>query len=443
MATWQMICLIGTKNANREPKIQQNSQSMAQPSVPASSLAMLQQQQQQQSQMLVQQQQHHQQQLQHYGGIVGAGTSRADRQQNLNSTNWKTIVAMAQKDDDLPNADIFNNNNNNCKERQIPSTVVKALLRVAGHPITFANTLIRLGHEPYPLSRGNKWIMFGEPVYFQPNIFEYLTNVCQSHGYMTICTGFGANLMAFFAYDIFSNFTGRFMDQHYPEIGGRMDDNMLQMETANTLDNYQLFRLKFRQTIRDTISHFVGTVVARPFIVIMVRQIAQHITNEYKYQSFNFLQPLLHIGALEGPAGFFSGLVPQLIGEFAFIWGAALVGYGFKLAIKYFELDQAASDQQQPKSMFISGLRWFCRSTLCQYLSYPFYVVSTLIAITGSGLAISMLPFSPLFTHWADAYAYLLPYELRRGQLAFLRHELGPVSLGADGKLYASKKHFI
>uniref|UniRef100_A0A914HIX2 Uncharacterized protein n=1 Tax=Globodera rostochiensis TaxID=31243 RepID=A0A914HIX2_GLORO len=46
--------------------------SMAQPSVPASSLAML--QQQQQSQMLVQQQEH-QQQLQHYGGIVGAGTS--------------------------------------------------------------------------------------------------------------------------------------------------------------------------------------------------------------------------------------------------------------------------------------------------------------------------------------------------------------------------------
>uniref|UniRef100_A0A183CFS0 Nipped-B protein n=1 Tax=Globodera pallida TaxID=36090 RepID=A0A183CFS0_GLOPA len=70
----QSVAALPQQQQQTHPFLSHSVQSMAQPSVPASSLAML-QQQQQQSQMLVQQQQHHQQQLQHYGGIVGAGTS--------------------------------------------------------------------------------------------------------------------------------------------------------------------------------------------------------------------------------------------------------------------------------------------------------------------------------------------------------------------------------
>uniref|UniRef100_A0A183C6E2 Mitochondrial carrier homolog 2 n=1 Tax=Globodera pallida TaxID=36090 RepID=A0A183C6E2_GLOPA len=343
---------------------------------------------------------------------------------------------MAQKDDP-PNVDMFS-----CKDRQVCSPfAVKMLARMANHPLAFANTLMKLGHEPYPLSRGKKWIMFGEPVYFHPNIFKYLTNVCRSHGFMTICTGFGANLVAFVAYDSFCAFTARFMDQSYPEIGGKLDDDMLQVDNANNLDNYQLFRVKFRQAIRDTISHCVGTIVARPFIVIMVRQIAQHISNEYKYQPFNFFQPLLHIGAQEGPAGFFSGLVPQLVGEFIFVWGMVSLGYGVELGIRYLEKDQEPSDQTiftHLRSSYNFLVRWFVSSW-----RYPFDVVSTVLAVSGSGLAVSMLPFSPSFTHWSDAYDYMLPSEIYRGQKIVFRAEKGPVRVGTDGKLYASKTHFL
>uniref|UniRef100_A0A914HMN3 Alpha-1,3/1,6-mannosyltransferase ALG2 n=1 Tax=Globodera rostochiensis TaxID=31243 RepID=A0A914HMN3_GLORO len=317
---------------------------------------------------------------------------------------------MAQ---DPPNVDMFSNNN--C------------------HPITFANTLMKLGHEPYPLSRGKKWILFGESVYFHPNIFKYLTNVCRSHGFMTICTGFGANLVAFVAYDFFCTFTARFMDQSYPEIGGKMDDDMLQVDNANDLDNYQLFRVTLRQAIRDTISHSIGTVVARPFIVVMVRQIAQHISNEYKYQPINFLQPLLHIGAQEGPAGFFSGLVPQLVSEFFFVWGMVSLGYGVELSIRYLEKDQDPSDLTlftHLRSSYNFLVRW-----LVNGWRYRFDVVSTVLAVSGSGLAVSMLPFSPSFTHWSDAYDYMLPSEIYRGQKIVFRSENGPVRVGADGKL--------
>jgi hypothetical protein len=45
----------------------------------------------------------------------------------------------------------------------------------------------------------------------------------------------------------------------------------------------------------------------------MIRQIAQHIGNEGKYEPLTPLQPLLRIGSEEGPPGFFSGIIPSAI----------------------------------------------------------------------------------------------------------------------------------
>lgn len=49
----------------------------------------------------------------------------------------------------------------------------KIIMVSACHPLTFAKTLIQLGHEPYPLVKGKKWLLFGDEVYFQPNVFKY------------------------------------------------------------------------------------------------------------------------------------------------------------------------------------------------------------------------------------------------------------------------------
>jgi len=58
-------------------------------------------------------------------------------------------------------------------------------------------------------------------------------------------------------------------------------------------------------------------------------------------------------------------------------------------------------------------------------------------------LLVSLLPYSPSFKHWSDAYDYLAPHELRRGAKFFLREETGSIRVGTDNRLYASKKHFI
>lgn len=67
----------------------------------------------------------------------------------------------------------------------------------------------------------------------------------------------------------------------------------------------------------------------------MVRQIAQHIKNETKYSSHNPLQVLLRIGSEEGPSGYFSGVVPQVIGGIVYVWGIAAVSYATEEAIRF------------------------------------------------------------------------------------------------------------
>lgn len=55
-----------------------------------------------------------------------------------------------------------------------------------------------------------------------------------------------------------------------------------------------------------------------------------------------------------------------------------------------------------------------------------------------------MLPYSPPFALWQDAYDYLLPINgLKRGSRIFWREHTGAVSVGADQELYAANKHFV
>lgn len=56
---------------------------------------------------------------------------------------------------------------------------------------------------------------------------------------------------------------------------------------------------------------------------------------------------------------------------------------------------------------------------------------------------VSLLPYSPSFSQWQDAYDYLKPHGLTRGNRLFLREQKGAVSVGPDHQLYASNKHFV
>lgn len=65
----------------------------------------------------------------------------------------------------------------------------------------------------------------------------------------------------------------------------------------------------------------------------MVREIAQLIGRENKYP--NVFTSFLRIGYEEGPTGYFSGLIPTVLGGYLTIFTIAGIRYGAERLIKH------------------------------------------------------------------------------------------------------------
>ncbi|KAI1726273.1 mitochondrial carrier like protein 2 [Ditylenchus destructor] len=309
----------------------------------------------------------------------------------------------------------------------------KTAIAGAIHPFTFAKTLFQLGHEPYALEKDKSYVIFGSEVYFLPNVFKYLNFIRKEYSFKALYTGVDANLISNATGAVVSFATSMYLDRYYPEIGGS-PENVGKEEAQMT--NYESARVKVRQAIRDSIVNSLGIIIARPFTVVMVREIAQHIGHEGKYP--DVFRALIRIGRDEGPPGFFSGLVPELIAGLITIWGCASVRYGVE---RFLENAFDKNDEIQVKTLKDTrNLMHYVIPLAVNAFSYPFMVVSTVMALNGSCLSASQYPYVPLFSHWSDAYDYFKQWNgLTRGSRMFLRKYQGPTS---DGDKYASTKHY-
>uniref|UniRef100_A0A0R3RWU6 Mitochondrial carrier homolog 2 n=1 Tax=Elaeophora elaphi TaxID=1147741 RepID=A0A0R3RWU6_9BILA len=294
---------------------------------------------------------------------------------------------------------------------------VKTLVGAAIYPLTYVKVLFQLGYEPFPLTSG-KFLWFFREAYFLPNGFKY-----------------GIIFISFRCYLIC------YMDHHYLEIGGKpinLDKEESEMSDAESM------RRVLRFAIRESISRTFAVILSRPFTVIMVRQIAQIVGGELKYH--NLLSSLRLVGIEEGPKGLFSGLIPQLIVEYLSIWGIHFLLYGVERITLRAQQDAIRSNNKEEENFVVSTRKMLhlIAPVFVNSFTYPFQVVSTVMAVAGSGLLVSTLPYSPPFTLWQDAYDYLLPVNgLKRGSRIFWREHCGAVSVGSDQELYAANKHFV
>ncbi|CAK5045070.1 unnamed protein product [Meloidogyne enterolobii] len=277
------------------------------------------------------------------------------------------------------------------------------------------------------------------------------------HGFKAIYTGVGGCILEKFLRLSCGFVIFEVLNRHYQEIGGNIDD----LKDLNNLDNYQLFLIKLRTGIRETIQVVLCSVISRPFTVVAIRQIAQLIGNETKYLPINPFQPLLLIGAEEGPPGLFSGLMPVIVNGLISVWGTTICIYlvdivynkmVIKLKMKVEEDWENLHPYEKQQLAEHLQLCVLLRYNVCNlivpslvgFVQYPFKLCSNLMAAAGSGLLASLLPYSPTFNNWFDTYNYLAQNcELYRGDWPCLRREKGSIQVGPDNKLYGSKKHFI
>ncbi|EJD75695.1 hypothetical protein LOAG_17220 [Loa loa] len=317
---------------------------------------------------------------------------------------------------------------------------VRTLVGAAVYPLTHVKILFQLGYEPFPLAPG-KFLWFFREAYFLPNGFKYAKKIYNRFGLRKLYAGIDASIVSQFTSGCIDLATNVYMDRHYSEIGGKPIN--LDKEESEMSDTESVRRV-LRFAMRESISRTVAVIFSRPFTVIMIRQIAQIVGGELKYH--NVLSSLRLVGVEEGPKGLFSGLIPQLIAEYLSIWGIHFVLFGIERITLRAQQDAIRSNNKEEENFVVSTRKMLhlIAPVFVNSFTYPFQVVSTVMAVAGSGLVVSMLPYSPPFAMWQDAYDYLLPVNgLKRGSRIFWREHSGAVSVGPDQELYAANKYFV
>uniref|UniRef100_A0A0N5AID3 ADP,ATP carrier protein n=1 Tax=Syphacia muris TaxID=451379 RepID=A0A0N5AID3_9BILA len=298
---------------------------------------------------------------------------------------------------------------------------VKVFANSLFYPLANVKVLMQIGYEPFPLTLGKKFGI-GKEQYFLPNAFTYAKNLIKTYSWTCLFNGLDANICYFVTSNGIKFIT---LDEHYPNYGGRELNSSIKEDELSDVESRQRV---LRNTVRNCTSQIIAVVVARPFAVVMVRKIAQIVGNEAKYSGV--ISSLILIGREEGPKGLFSGLVPQIIREFLAIVSVNAIMYVGKRLFKREDVAKIFFERAVP--MIVNNI------------FYSYDVVSTVMGVAGSCLAASMLPYSPVFGNWQEAWNYLDAKQgLGRGSRLFLRQYNGPISIGAGGNVFASNKHFV
>jgi carrier protein len=288
------------------------------------------------------------------------------------------------------------------------------------HPLAYSKILIQIGYEP--LSPVPSTTIFGSKVLMYPNIFKYMGHIRKTDGFFGLYRGLGAKL----ASGIICNYVSNAVQASLTELplganqagtAAEEDDNG---QTGTTVTVYKLLTA----TSFETISRSAGIIVSHPFHVIFVRSVAQFIGRETAYNSI--WSSTVEIYEKQGILGFFSGLVPRLIGEILTVWMANLLAHVLNT---FLVSTQPASTAKEMK-----GYTNMASQLIVTQLTYPFNLVSNVMCLNNCGLTAGGPPITPIYSDWLDSWSRLSAEgQIKRGSSIFYRLYRGPVSYGRDG----------
>lgn len=162
---------------------------------------------------------------------------------------------------------------------------------------------------------------------------------------------------------------------------------------------------------KDVVSRLTAIIVSQPFHVITIRMMAQFVGGEEKYSGL--FASIAEVYRENGIQGFFSGLVPRLLGDVLSVLLANTLAYVVNTYLV----------EETDMKMYSTATISFVASAL----TYPFQVVSNCMAICGSGLTAATPPHMPVYSSWLDCWANLTERnQLRRGSSLLIRYYTGP-----------------
>ncbi|XP_077676865.1 mitochondrial carrier homolog 2 isoform X2 [Eretmochelys imbricata] len=271
--------------------------------------------------------------------------------------------------------------------------------------------VLKVGYEPLPPTLGRN--IFGRQVYQLPGLFAYAKHIMKIDGRAGLFKGLTPRLCSgAIGTIVHGQVLQRYQEaDQEEEPGASLKEPVSSWEQVIKETNMAATLKTTRQTSREMVARSAATLVTHPFHVITLRCMVQFVGRETKYSGI--FSPFVTIYREEGILGFFAGLVPRLLGDVLSLWLCNMLAY----LINTYALENGVSTMSEMKSYSQAVTGFFA-----SMLTYPFVLVSNLMAINNCGLAGGLPPFAPNYSSWLDCWSQLLKEgNMSRGNSLFFR----------------------
>ncbi|XP_072194185.1 mitochondrial carrier homolog 2 isoform X1 [Excalfactoria chinensis] len=293
-------------------------------------------------------------------------------------------------------------------------------LTVLSQPLMYVKVLVQVGYEPLPPTLGRN--IFGRQVYQLPGLFAYAKHIVKVDGRAGLFKGLAPRLCSSaIGTVVHGKVLQRYQEAAKAEVRGGLLGWGVYFEGsphafvslqpgASKKEPVSSLEQVLKETSREMVARSAATLITHPFHVITLRCMVQFIGRETKYSGT--LSAFATIYREEGILGFFAGLVPRLLGDILSLWLCNMLAY----LINTYALENGVSmTEMKSYSQAVTGF-------FASMLTYPFVLVSNLMAVNNCGLAGGLLPYAPTYSSWLDCWSQLHKEgNMSRGNSLFFR----------------------
>ncbi|XP_020865441.1 mitochondrial carrier homolog 2 isoform X1 [Phascolarctos cinereus] len=277
-------------------------------------------------------------------------------------------------------------------------------LTILSQPLMYVKVLVQVGYEPLPPTLGRN--IFGRQVCQLPGLFCYAQHIMSIDGKSGLFKGLTPRLCSgAIGTVVHSRVLQRYQDCDKAEELKQGPPPSAEKDGPSSFDKV------IKETTREMMARSAATLVTHPFHVITLRSMVQFIGRETKY--CGLCDSIVTIYREEGFLGFFAGLIPRLLGDIISLWLCNSLAY----LVNTYALESGVSTMNEMKSYSQAVTGFFA-----SMLTYPFVLVSNLMAVNNCGLAGGCPPYAPIYTSWLDCWSMLQKEgNMSRGNSLFFR----------------------
>ncbi|NXK67748.1 MTCH2 protein, partial [Sylvietta virens] len=277
-------------------------------------------------------------------------------------------------------------------------------LTVLSQPLMYVKVLVQVGYEPLPPTLGRN--IFGRQVYQLPGLFSYAKHIVKVDGRAGLFKGLAPRLCSSaIGTVVHSKVLQLFPPDSFPHQSGAS-----KKEPVSSLEQV------LKETSQEMVARSAATLITHPFHVITLRCMVQFIGRETKYSGT--LSAFATIYREEGILGFFAGLIPRLLGDILSLWLCNMLAY----LINTYALENGVGSALVSTMTEMKSYSQAVTGFFASMLTYPFVLVSNLMAVNNCGLAGGLLPYAPTYSSWLDCWSQLhREGNMSRGNSLFFR----------------------